>query len=64
MLADIPNPWRAFLRDIDALLGSQRSDGPPVELHCIGGFVEIFSGTFFNLKLRVRTDAHPSHTQH
>ena len=39
MLADIPNPWRAFLSDIDALLGPQRGDGPPVELHCVGGFV-------------------------
>jgi hypothetical protein len=39
MLADIPNPWRAFLSDIDALLGPHRGDGPPVELHCVGGFV-------------------------
>lgn len=39
MLADIPNPWRAFLSDIDALLEPQRGDGPPVELQCAGGFV-------------------------
>jgi Nucleotidyltransferase of unknown function (DUF6036) len=28
-----PEPWRSFLRELDALLSS------PVELHCLGGFV-------------------------
>jgi len=39
MLADIPEPWRALLTDVDDLLAKHRGDGPPVELHCVGGFV-------------------------
>lgn len=39
MLADLPNPWRALLGDVDDLLAKQRNGGPPVELHCVGGFV-------------------------
>ena len=33
MPLDIPEPWGAFLRDLDRELGR------PVELHCLGGFV-------------------------
>jgi hypothetical protein len=33
MPLDIPEPWGAFLRDLDRELVS------PVELHCLGGFV-------------------------
>jgi Nucleotidyltransferase of unknown function (DUF6036) len=33
MPPDIPNPWGAFLRDLD------RELEVPVELHCLGGFV-------------------------
>jgi hypothetical protein len=32
MPLDIPEPWGAFLRDLDRELGR------PVELHCLGGF--------------------------
>ena len=39
MQADIPQPWGAFLRDVDAVLAAPRGDGPPIELHCVGGFV-------------------------
>ena len=38
MPADIPQPWRAFLSDIDTMLGSEKVAGP-VQLHCVGGFV-------------------------
>ncbi len=33
MPLDIPEPWGAFLSDLDRELGR------PVELHCLGGFV-------------------------
>jgi hypothetical protein len=33
MPPDIPNPWGAFLNELDAALKE------PVELHCLGGFV-------------------------
>ncbi len=33
MPREIPNPWNAFLKDLD------RSLEEPVELHCLGGFV-------------------------
>ena len=39
MLTDIPNPWRALLGEVDYVLAKQRGGGPPVELHCVGGFV-------------------------
>jgi hypothetical protein len=39
MPADLPEPWRAFLIAIDELLTSERDAGPPLELHCVGGFV-------------------------
>jgi len=32
-LAGIPEPWGAFLRDLDQIAPG------PTELHCIGGFV-------------------------
>jgi hypothetical protein len=38
MLAEPPEPWRGFLADIDRLLASERGS-PPIELHCVGGFV-------------------------
>jgi hypothetical protein len=33
MPPDVPQPWDAFLKDLDAELEA------PVELHCLGGFV-------------------------
>jgi hypothetical protein len=37
-VAEPPEPWRSFLRDIDRLLASQGGSSP-IELHCLGGFV-------------------------
>lgn len=39
MPAEIPRPWGPFLRDIDDVLAAPRGDGPPLALHCVGGFV-------------------------
>lgn len=39
MSADVPKPWGAFLRDVDGILAAPRGQGPPIELHCVGGFV-------------------------
>lgn len=39
MLAEIPNPWREFLRDVDDMLAQHATAGSIVELHCVGGFV-------------------------
>jgi|SRR5437870_3520304 len=33
---DLPNPWRAFLFDVDRELPR------PIEIHCLGGFVAAF----------------------
>lgn len=33
---ELPNPWRAFLVDVDAQLPR------PIEIHCLGGFVATF----------------------
>jgi hypothetical protein len=49
MPLDVPEPWGAFLRDLDRELVK------PVELHCLGGYeerlTEMFQGAFRNLRL-------------
>lgn len=37
---DVPEPWRAFLADLDALISADpRFGAEPILLHCTGGFV-------------------------
>ena len=39
-LDEIPEPWRGFLTELDALVAAQpQFGGHAVDLHCTGGFV-------------------------
>jgi len=40
MLSDIPEPWKAFLEELDHEISRDAAfEGTSVELHCTGGFV-------------------------